>query len=149
MHLVPKPFSPAQVLALSLAALIAAGTLLNWVPAAGARDGAGGAEHQHRGRRPAPTLFLIMILMFIGGAPGGATGGVKVTTFAITVAALWATMRGAEEPVIFKRRIPAELVARAFFICLISFLSVNVVAAILRGSGTLKARFSSGSGREQ
>jgi trk system potassium uptake protein TrkH len=78
-----------------------------------------------------PTHFLIMILMFIGGAPGGATGGVKVTTFAITVAALWATMRGAEEPVIFKRRIPAELVARAFFICLIAFLSVNVVAAIL------------------
>jgi trk system potassium uptake protein TrkH len=77
------------------------------------------------------SLFLIMILMFIGGAPGGATGGVKVTTFAITVAALWATVRGAEEPVIFKRRIAAELVARAFFICLIAFLAMNVVAAIL------------------
>lgn len=77
------------------------------------------------------SLFLMMILMFIGGAPGGATGGVKVTTFAITVAALWATVRGAEEPVIFKRRIPAELVARAFFICLIAFLAMNVIAAIL------------------
>src|SRR5688500_17708762 len=39
MHLVPKQFSPAQVLALSLAALIVVGTLLLWLPAAGARGG--------------------------------------------------------------------------------------------------------------
>ena len=32
--------------------------------------------------------------MFIGAAPGGTGGGVKVTTFSIIVAALWATVRG-------------------------------------------------------
>jgi trk system potassium uptake protein TrkH len=78
-----------------------------------------------------PALFLTMALMFIGAAPGGTGGGVKVTTFSIVVAALWATVRGVEEPVIFKRRIPLTLVSRAFFINLIAFLALNVVAALL------------------
>lgn len=77
------------------------------------------------------TLFLLMVLMFIGAAPGGTGGGVKVTTFSITVAALWATVRGGQEAVIFKRRLPPELVARAFFISLIAFLGLNGVAAVL------------------
>lgn len=78
-----------------------------------------------------PTLFVIMILMFIGAAPGGTGGGVKVTTFGITVAALWATVRGMTEPSIFRRRLNSALVARAFFISLIAFLAINVVAALL------------------
>ena len=78
-----------------------------------------------------PTLFVIMILMFIGAAPGGTGGGVKVTTFGITVAALWATVRGMPEPVIFRRRLNPTLVARAFFLSLIAFLAINVVAALL------------------
>ena len=76
-------------------------------------------------------LFVLMILMFIGAAPGGTGGGVKVTTFGITIAALWATVRGAEEPSVFHRRIAASLVGRAFFISLISFLALNGVAALL------------------
>jgi trk system potassium uptake protein TrkH len=76
-------------------------------------------------------LFVLMVLMFIGASPGGTGGGVKTTTFAITVAALWATVRGAEEPSIFRRRLPPTLVVRAFFISLIAFLALNVVAALL------------------
>lgn len=76
-------------------------------------------------------LFLTMALMFIGASPGGTGGGVKTTTFGITVAALWATIRGDEEPTLFGRRIPAETVARAFFISLIAFLALNMVAGWL------------------
>jgi trk system potassium uptake protein TrkH len=53
---------------------------------------------------------------------------VKTTTFSITVAALWATVRGYQEPVVFRRRIGAETVAKAFFISLIAFLGLNTVA---------------------
>lgn len=77
------------------------------------------------------TLFLLMVLMFIGAAPGGTGGGIKITTFSITVAALWATVRGAHDAVIFNRRLPPDLVARAFFISLIAFLVLNGVAAVL------------------
>jgi trk system potassium uptake protein TrkH len=77
------------------------------------------------------TYFLMLILMFIGAAPGGTGGGVKVSTFGVTVLALWATIRGMREPTIFWRRIPAELVARAFFVSLIAFLAVNIVTGVL------------------
>lgn len=77
------------------------------------------------------TLFLMMILMFIGGAPGGTAGGVKITTLSITVAALWATVRGREDATLFRRRLPPTLIARAFFVSLIAFLALNVAAALL------------------
>jgi trk system potassium uptake protein TrkH len=90
------------------------------------------------------SLFVLIILMFVGAAPGGTAGGVKITTFGITVAALWATVRGMEEPVVFRRRLPPALVARAFFISLIAFLAVNAVAGLLlmiEGRGLLPTLF--------
>jgi trk system potassium uptake protein TrkH len=77
------------------------------------------------------TYFLMLILMFIGAAPGGTGGGVKVSTFGVTVLALWATVRGTGEPRVFHRRIPADLVARAFFVSLIAFLAVNIATGLL------------------
>jgi trk system potassium uptake protein TrkH len=76
-------------------------------------------------------LFVTMALMFIGAAPGSTGGGVKTTTFSITVAALWATVRGDKDPTLFGRRIAAETVAKAFFVSLIAFLGLNVVAGIV------------------
>lgn len=77
------------------------------------------------------TLFVLMVLMFIGASPGGTGGGVKTTTFGITVAALWATIRGHRDAVIMRRRISSDTVARSFFISLIAFLALNVVAGLL------------------
>lgn len=78
-----------------------------------------------------PTLFVLMALMFIGAGPGGTAGGVKVSTFAVTLLALWATIRGESEPAVFGRRLPPDLVARAFFISLIGFLTVNAIFGLL------------------
>ncbi len=89
-------------------------------------------------------LFLTMALMFIGASPGSTGGGVKTTTFSITVAALWATVRGDADPTLFKRRLPAETVAKAFFVSLIAFLGLNVVAGLVlltEGRGLLPTLF--------
>jgi len=83
------------------------------------------------GQMTAPALFLTMALMFIGASPGSTGGGVKTTTFSITVAALWATVRGDSEPHLFGRRLTAELVSRAFFVSLIAFLALNAVAGMV------------------
>jgi trk system potassium uptake protein TrkH len=77
------------------------------------------------------SLFLMILLMFIGAAPGGTGGGVKISTFSITVAVIWAMVRGAAEPTLLQRRIPPAVVARAFSICLIGFLALNIVAGLL------------------
>lgn len=73
-------------------------------------------------------LFTAMALMFVGASPGGTGGGVKTTTFAMTVAALWTTVRGDAETTLFKRRLAPETINKAFFICLIAFLGLNLVA---------------------
>lgn len=78
-----------------------------------------------------PTLFLIIVLMYIGASPGGTGGGVKTSTIGVTVMALWATVRGDPELVLFKRRLAPELVARSFFICMIAFLGLNIIAGLL------------------
>jgi trk system potassium uptake protein TrkH len=77
------------------------------------------------------TLFVIMLLMFVGGGAGGTAGGIKITTFGIMILALWATVRGRTDAVIFRRRLPRDLVPQAFAISLIAFLAVNLVAGIL------------------
>jgi trk system potassium uptake protein TrkH len=77
------------------------------------------------------SLFLLILLMFIGAAPGGTAGGVKISTFSITVAVIWAMVRGHAEPTLLRRRIAPPLVARAFSICLIGFLTLNVAAGLL------------------
>lgn len=100
------------------------------------------------GAMTSASLFLMMVLMFIGAAPGGTGGGIKVTTFSITVAALWATVRGSRDAVVFKRRLPPELVARAFFVSLIAFLALNGVAVLLlitEGRGLLPTLFETAS----
>jgi trk system potassium uptake protein TrkH len=77
------------------------------------------------------SLFLMLLLMFLGAAPGGTAGGVKISTFSVTVAAIWAMVRGTPEPTLLRRRLPPSLVARAFAICLIAFLALNVVTGVL------------------
>ena len=62
------------------------------------------------------TLFLTIILMFIGASPGGTGGGVKTSTFAVIIASLYATIRGMSNTVIFKRRLPPDTVAKSFLL---------------------------------
>jgi trk system potassium uptake protein TrkH len=96
------------------------------------------------GAMTVPSLFVMMALMFIGASPGGTGGGVKTSTFSITLAALWATVRGENDTVIYKRRLAPELVAKAFFVSLIAFVTMNSVAWVLlltEGRDLLKTLF--------
>ena len=77
------------------------------------------------------SLFLMLLLMFVGAAPGGTGGGVKISTFSITVAVIWAMVRGGGEPTLLRRRLAPPTIARAFSICLLGFLALNVVAGLL------------------
>jgi trk system potassium uptake protein TrkH len=91
-----------------------------------------------------PALFLTIVLMFIGASPGSTGGGVKTTTFGIIVAALWSTVRGSADTVLFRRRLSRETVSRAFAVSLIAFLAVNGVAfslLIVEGGDLLRTLF--------
>jgi trk system potassium uptake protein TrkH len=83
------------------------------------------------GDMTAPALFLTILLMFIGASPGGTGGGVKTTTFGVIVASVVATVRGHRDTNVFERRLPPDLIARAFALSMVAFLGVVAVTGLL------------------
>lgn len=70
-------------------------------------------------------LMGVMILMFVGAAPGGTAGGIKVSTAAMLYYATANLMRGRERVEIMRRSIPPDIIQSAF---VIGGLSVTYVA---------------------
>jgi trk system potassium uptake protein TrkH len=84
------------------------------------------------------TLFLTIILMFVGASPGGTGGGVKTSTFAIVIANLCATMRGLHSTVLFKRRAPSEMVSKSFLIVTLGAVFCTVITLYIIRSEDIK-----------
>ena len=59
------------------------------------------------------TLVFLCFLMFVGGSPGGTAGGIKTTTLAVVLVAVWATIRGDDTANLFERSLTHTLVYRA------------------------------------
>ncbi|MDR7417942.1 MAG: TrkH family potassium uptake protein [Armatimonadota bacterium] len=78
-----------------------------------------------------PVLMIIVALMFIGASPGGTGGGIKTTTFVTPLAVIWSSIRGTQEPVLFRRRIPVAVVYKAVTVALISVAFVIVMSTLL------------------
>ena len=74
------------------------------------------------------SLFIVMALMFIGGASGSTAGGIKVNTFSILLVAIVSTARGRPSAEAFGRRIPHILIYRALSVALLSIAAVFLVA---------------------
>ncbi len=64
------------------------------------------------GKLPAPSLVILIMLMFIGGSPGSCAGGIKTTSFAVLIGRFMASLRGAKEVNLLNRRIPHEQINR-------------------------------------
>lgn len=77
------------------------------------------------------TRLFLCILMFIGAAPGGTGGGIKVTTFSVLAVTVLSVARGREDAVIFGRRIPKRTVYRAMAIALLSLAAVMVASVTM------------------
>jgi trk system potassium uptake protein len=74
------------------------------------------------------TLFVVMGLMFIGGASGSTAGGIKVNTFSVLLIAIVSTARGRPSAEAFGRRIPHILIYRALSVALLSIAAFFLVA---------------------
>ena len=73
------------------------------------------------------TLFVVMALMFIGGASGSTAGGIKVTTFSVLLIAIVSTARGMPSAMAFGRRIQHAVVYRALAVALLALAWVFAV----------------------
>lgn len=76
-------------------------------------------------------LLLLMVFMFVGGAPGGTAGGIKVTTFSVLLANVRALLRGDSQVLVFGRAVDEQNVREALALALLAGIAVVV------GLGTL------------
>ena len=73
------------------------------------------------------TNLVCILLIFIGGAPASTAGGIKITTFIISVFMIINHMKGRENISIFKREIPYDIGVRALVILLLSLFVIGIM----------------------
>lgn len=79
------------------------------------------------------TLFVIMALMFIGTGPGGTGGGVKVTTFAMSILSVFNRLRGYSSTVVFQKEIPNEFLLRTLTVMTLAVITLFLgILALVR-----------------
>jgi trk system potassium uptake protein TrkH len=77
------------------------------------------------------TRFLSEVMMFIGAAPGGAGGGIKITTFAVFLTTLLAICRGHRDTVMLERAVPEAVVREATVIVIVFAALVTCAMTVL------------------
>jgi len=78
------------------------------------------------------TLFMMSTMMFVGASPGSTGGGIKTTTFFILLLSIITILRDQRFSNIFNRRIPFQVVNRAFAI-LVSSTILVITGTLLLG----------------
>lgn len=87
------------------------------------------------------SLFLLMILMWIGGSPASTAGGIKTTTFGVMFATLKAMLRHQEEVSLFKRSLSPLAIKKSASIAFTSSALLTILLLLLLATeeGSLKA----------
>lgn len=78
-----------------------------------------------------PTLMILMMLMYIGGAPNSTSGGIKLTTVMTLLASIRAFVRGKTRVELGWNTIPMRTVRRAYIVFSVSVLLVFIVITVL------------------
>ena len=73
----------------------------------------------------APSLLIIILLMWIGASPASTGGGIKTSTFALAILNVFAVARGKNRIQLWGRRISSESTSRAFAILCISLAAIG------------------------
>jgi trk system potassium uptake protein TrkH len=77
------------------------------------------------GALTAPTLFLITLLMWIGASPGSTGGGIKTTTFTLSLLNIYAIASGRNKVELFRKQVADISVIKAFSTIILSFFMIN------------------------
>jgi len=72
------------------------------------------------------SLFIMLILMFIGASPGSTGGGVKTTSIGLVFAYFKARFSGKKNVNLFYRAIPQKNYEKAFLMIIVSFLIISL-----------------------
>lgn len=87
-----------------------------------------------------PTFVVMILLMFVGGSPGGTAGGIKTNTVAILAMTFWASITHHRDIVIQNRRIPPENITRAVAILTSGLIVLFLATIMLQTTQEIPAR---------
>jgi trk system potassium uptake protein TrkH len=79
----------------------------------------------------APSVLLVMFLIFIGGGSNSTASGIKVSTFMVVVLATRAFLTGRRRPTAFRRTVSLDSVFRAYTVVVLSMLMVMLGCFLL------------------
>jgi trk system potassium uptake protein TrkH len=77
------------------------------------------------------TLYLMMLLMFVGASPGGTGGGIKTVTAAVLLRSVTSLARGRRHLEMHRRSLPPEVASQAIVVVTLSFLAVFLGSLLL------------------
>ncbi len=83
------------------------------------------------GKMANETLFVLILLMFIGASPGSCGGGIKTSTFASLIVLGISRLRGHERPQIFHRTISPTSIAKAMSVVMISTVVIGIATMVI------------------
>lgn len=72
------------------------------------------------------TIMIIIFLMWVGASPGSTGGGIKTSTFAISILNFLSVARGKKRLELFRREIAESSILRAFAIISLSVLIIGI-----------------------
>lgn len=72
------------------------------------------------------TKMLAMLIMFIGGAPGSTSGGIRIVVFAILVLTTISTLKNKKDVVVFYKKIDEENIKKSVMILMLSLMIIFV-----------------------
>lgn len=72
------------------------------------------------------TLFILVILMFVGASPGSCGGGIKTTSLAVLAAIVNGRIRGRQSATLFNRTVPEETISKALSIFILAVVTLTV-----------------------
>lgn len=82
------------------------------------------------------SAYLTILLMVVGGSPGGTAGGLKTTTLMVLLALALSRMRGLRHPRLHGRAIPTGTVERTVSVALLAFALMTAAVFVLSASET-------------
>jgi len=77
------------------------------------------------------TIYLMMLLMFIGASSVSTGGGIKTTTAAVAAMLVYHVIRGRNEIVVFGRTISTDFVIKSFVLIMLSVTVVMISTFVL------------------
>ncbi len=77
------------------------------------------------------SIFFTIVLMYIGGSPGGTAGGIKTVTLSVIIISVLSVIKGKTEIVAHNKSVPLNLLQRSLAVSLMNLTLIIVATTVL------------------